>query len=275
MTILKTKYELRKWRQTKENSIGYVPTMGALHEGHLSLIKKSKLNNKNTIVSIFVNPTQFCAGEDFNKYPRNYEKDTKLCEENGVDALFIPNIDEMYSSLEDETVVSPPKHLSSVFEGAVRKGHFDGVLRVVIKLFNLIKPTNAYFGKKDAQQLIIIKKMIEDMFMDINIIGCDIIRDNNNLALSSRNVYLSKKEYELALKIPQSLDLVIQEIKNGQTQSNILENIAIKHLSGIDIDYCKVVDFNLRDISSIKINETIMLLAVKIGNTRLIDNIWI
>lgn len=275
MIILKTKDDLKQWRKQAKGSIGYIPTMGALHEGHLSLIRQSKLNNTFTIVSIFVNPTQFGANEDFDRYPRDYENDINLCKKCEVNALFMPDTNEMYSSLENETTLSPPKHLCNVFEGAIRPNHFDGVLRIVIKFFNLIKPTNAYFGKKDAQQLIIVKKMVEDILIDINIIGCDIVRDNNNLALSSRNIYLNKKEYKLALKIPQSLNLVMKEIKNGQIQSKILENIAINHLNGINIDYCKIVDFNLESIQKIKANNTIFLLAVKIGNTRLIDNMWL
>lgn len=275
MIVLKSKYDLRQWRQKQVDSIGYVPTMGALHEGHLSLVKKAKLNNKITAVSIFVNPTQFSAGEDFDKYPRNYENDIDLCKKCGVDLVFIPDTNEMYESLHNETKITPPKELSSVFEGAIRIEHFDGVLRIVTKFFNLIKPTNVYFGKKDAQQLIIIKKMLKDTFLDINLIECETIRDINNLALSSRNVYLSKEQYQIALKIPQSLKIVMQAIDNGEVESSVLENLARKHLEGIKIDYCNIVDFNLKRITNIKPNETIMLLAVKIGNVRLLDNLWI
>ncbi|RDU62886.1 pantoate--beta-alanine ligase [Helicobacter sp. MIT 14-3879] len=273
MIILRSIKELKQWRESQDNNIGFTPTMGALHNGHLSLIEQSKKHNNKSIVSIFVNPTQFSINEDLNKYPRNEEKDIELCKNAGVDAIFIPSVNEMYPH-SDETNLIPPINLANVFEGSIRNGHFSGVLRIIIKLFHLIKPNNAYFGKKDAQQLLIIKKMVNDLFLDINIIGCPIIRDCNNLALSSRNTYLDSASYNLALKIPQSINLVKEAIKKGEVESNVLENIIKKNLLDFDVDYCNVVNYNLEPIQKIQKDSSLLLLAVRINNVRLLDNIW-
>lgn len=274
MKILKTRNELIQWRKEEKDLIGYVPTMGALHAGHLSLIKKSISENNKTIVSIFVNPTQFEVNEDFNKYPRNIENDINLCNECKVDAVFIPSIEEMYHN-KNETIITPPKHLNNVFEGAIRPNHFSGVLIIIMKFFSLIKPNNAYFGKKDAQQLLIIKKMVNDLFLDINIIGCPIVRDSNNLALSSRNIYLSKENYNKALKIPQTINLITNAIKNGEIESNKLENLALNNLNNFEVNYCKVVNFDLKNVKYIKSKNTLIIISVKIDNVRLLDNVWI
>lgn len=287
MEILRTKNDLRLWRKTivKHKRLGFVPTMGALHDGHLSLINASKRDNEKTIVSIFINPTQFGVNEDFDKYPRNEHEDIELCKKNGVDALFLPNISEMYES-SNEVDIIPPKNLATTFEGGLRSGHFNGVLRIVLKLFNLIRPNNAYFGQKDAQQLIIIKKMVSDLFLPINIVSCPIIRDSNALALSSRNTYLKADSYKNALKIPRAINAVRMAYENGESDSKILENIAIKHLEPLKIDYCKIVDFNLKAQKKVQENVTLMLIAVrvttankqsdngKLNEVRLLDNIW-
>ena len=285
MEVLRTKNDLRLWRRevVKHQRLGFVPTMGALHDGHISLIRASKKDNEKTLISIFVNPTQFGANEDFDKYPRNEALDFAICEENGVDAVFAPNIAEMYAK--DETIITPPNALANAFEGALRSGHFNGVLRVVLKFFNLIRPSNAYFGQKDAQQLLIIKKMVSDLFLPINIVPCPIMRDSNGLALSSRNVYLNAESYQNALHIPNAINAVRKAYEGGEVDCKILENIALSHLESLKIDYCKIVDFNLKARKKVRQNATLMLVAVRVkipsahrigesSEVRLLDNFW-
>ena len=292
MEILRTKNDLRLWRKSVGHKrLGFAPTMGALHDGHLSLFRASKHDNEKTIASIFVNPTQFGVNEDFDKYPRNESRDLELCEKNGVDAVFLPHISEMYES-GNETNIIPPKNLANAFEGGLRSGHFNGVLRVVMKFFNLIRPNCAYFGQKDAQQLLIIKKMVSDLFMPINIVPCEIVRDKNGLALSSRNAYLKADSYQNALKIPRAINAVQVAYEKGECDSKVLENIVLSHIDGLTIDYCKIVDFNLKAQKKVRPNATLMLLAVRVATmdsrdsqdlqgddgkmreVRLLDNIW-
>lgn len=287
MEILRTKNDLRLWRKevVKHQRLGFAPTMGALHDGHLSLIRASKRDNEKTLISIFVNPAQFGVNEDFDKYPRNEQSDIELCNKSGVDAVFLPSIAEMYES-GSETNIIPPKNLATSFEGGLRSGHFNGVLRVVLKFFNLIRPNNAYFGQKDAQQLLIIKKMVSDLFLPINIVPCLTQRDSNGLALSSRNAYLKENSYQNALKIPNAINAVKEAYDKGEVDAKILENIALRHLEPLKIDYCKIVDFNLKAQKKVRENATLMLVAVrvavgnqqsdngKLNEVRLLDNIW-
>lgn len=276
MQIIKTIEELQIFKNNNfGKSIGFIPTMGALHLGHLSLIDNAISNNDVVIVSIFVNPTQFGANEDFDIYPRMEEKDIELCRSISVDAIFMPSVDTLYpSGIDDEVILLPPNKMASVFEGAIRENHFSGVLRVVLKLFNLINPTNAYFGKKDAQQLLIIKKMVNDLFINTNIIPCDIIRDKNNLALSSRNTYLDHASYEMALKIPNAIQAAISLVMANVLESKQIENAAMECLSGLEIDYCNVVDFNLEKIDQVKKDSSLLIIAARVGKVRLIDNYW-
>lgn len=276
MQIIKNIDELKEFKKNNKNkSIGFVPTMGALHLGHLSLIKNAVSNNDIAIVSIFVNPTQFGANEDFDIYPRTYQKDIELCKNAGVSAIFMPEIDTLYpNGLDDEVVLIPPVSMAKVFEGAIRENHFGGVLRVVLKLFNLISPTNAYFGKKDAQQLLIIKKMVSDLFLDINIIPCDIVRDKNNLALSSRNVYLDSASYEMALNLPNAINKAMSLVLANTLESKIIENAAMACLAGLEVDYCNVVDYNLKKIQEIQKRNSLLIIAVRVDKVRLIDNCW-
>ena len=276
MQIIKTIEELQIFKNNNfGKSIGFIPTMGALHLGHLSLIDNAISNNDVVIVSIFVNPTQFGANEDFDIYPRMEEKDIELCRSISVDAIFMPSVDTLYpSGIDDEVILLPPNKMASVFEGTIRENHFSGVLRVVLKLFNLINPTNAYFGKKDAQQLLIIKKMVNDLFINTNIIPCDIIRDKNNLALSSRNTYLDHASYEMALKIPNAIQAAISLVMVNVLESKQIENAAMECLSGLEIDYCNVVDFNLEKIDQVKKDSSLLIIAARVGKVRLIDNCW-
>ncbi|MGL2675248.1 pantoate--beta-alanine ligase, partial [Helicobacter pylori] len=205
MRVLETIAALREYRKSLKESVGFVPTMGALHKGHQSLTERSLKENSHTIVSVFVNPTQFGANEDFNAYPRPLEKDLALCEGLGVNAVFLPKMSEMYPyEIEQRLKLYAPTFLSHSLEGAMREGHFDGVVQVVLKLFHLVNPTRAYFGKKDAQQLLIIQHLVQDLLLDIEIAPCEIVRDSDNLALSSRNVYLNATQRKQALAIPKA-----------------------------------------------------------------------
>lgn len=273
MKILKTITELKEYRKNLTCNIGFVPTMGALHQGHISLIKKSVDENDKTIVSIFVNPTQFLEGEDFEKYPKRYDADTKICELAGVDALFMPDIKEMYERV--EPTVLAPSSVSYILEGYQRPKHFDGVLRVVLKLFNLTKPTKAYFGKKDAQQLYLIQNMVKTLFLDVEIIPCEIVREENGLALSSRNVYLSDDEKTKALKISKSLKIASKEIMRGSLHVEIIKEKMKEVLKELHVEYIEIVNRDFKSIKKIELKNSIILVAAKVGQTRLIDNIWI
>jgi pantoate--beta-alanine ligase len=272
MKILTSPKEAIEFRKKLKGSIGFVPTMGALHEGHLSLIKKAREENDFVIVSIFVNPTQFLPGEDFEKYPRKLEADFEICKRAGVDAVFTPTAKNMYS--EDEILIKAPKVKGYILEGFFRPGHFDGVLQVVNKLFNIIRPTRAYFGKKDAQQLYLIKQMVKNFFFDIEIIEGETIREKDGLALSSRNVYLSQEERKRALSISKALKLGAKLSTKIKDTKKLKEEI--KKVLDVDkLDYIAFVDRDFNYIEKVIPNNTIILIAAYVGNTRLIDNIWI
>ncbi|MDR2904542.1 MAG: pantoate--beta-alanine ligase [Helicobacteraceae bacterium] len=273
MIVARTIAEFLSARAALTGSVGFTPTMGALHQGHLSLIARSRAENDRAIVSVFVNPAQFAAGEDYEKYPRKEAADIVICEAAGVDILFMPEAAEIYG--EDEPRVIAPPFLSNVYEGAIRKGHFDGVLTIVLKLFSLVRPTKAYFGKKDAQQLIIIQKMARDFYINLEIAPCETIRENNALAMSSRNAYLSESERIDALKISRSLYEASKLIVKGVYNAEIIIDEMRKILDPLAVDYVAIVDRNLRELKVIEIDNTIILIAAKAGNTRLIDNLWI
>ncbi len=275
MQIVKDAQELKKLRATLKGSVGFVPTMGALHDGHISLIKKARKENDYVIVSIFVNPTQFLEGEDLDKYPRRDEADKLICQKAGVDIVFMPTIDSIYNK--DELLISAPKIRGFILEGAKRPGHFDGVLQVVMKLFNITNPTNAYFGKKDAQQLALITQMAKDYFLDVNIVPCDIVRDNKGLALSSRNVYLSEDEKQRALSLSASLKLASDMIAKGELDTTKIEKAMQELLlKSVDkLDYVAIVDREFNRLEKVEIGNTILLVAAFVGTTRLIDNIWV
>jgi pantoate--beta-alanine ligase len=272
MKILNSPKEASEFRKTLKGSVGFVPTMGALHEGHLSLIKKAKEENDYVIVSIFVNPTQFLPGEDFNKYPRRLEADFEICKRAGVDAVFTPTPENMYNN--DEILIKAPKIKGYILEGFFRPGHFDGVLQVVNKLFNIIKPTRAYFGKKDAQQLYLIKQMVNNFFFDIEIKEGETVREKDGLALSSRNIYLSEEERKRALSISRALKRAAKISINVKDTKKIKEEM-LKILDVDKLDYIAFVDRDFNYIDKIIPNNTIILIAAHIGDTRLIDNIWL
>lgn len=273
MKIFYAPIEFIRYRKKLKGSLGFVATMGALHSGHISLIKRSLSENKNTAVSIFVNPTQFLEGEDFTKYPKKIEADIEICKLAGIDALFLPNIQNIYA--QEELKIKAPVIKSFIIEGFDRPGHFDGVLQIVLKLLNIIKPKRAYFGKKDAQQLYLIEKMVKDLFLDVKIVPCEIVRESDGLALSSRNIYLSPKEREKALCISKSLKRASKTIMSGKYESDTVKKEMQKILKDTKIEYIEIVDRDFKKIKSAQIGNSIILVAGKVGNTRLIDNIWI
>jgi pantoate--beta-alanine ligase len=265
----------RQWKARGE-SIGFVPTMGALHEGHASLIKQSVRQNDRTVVSIFVNPLQFGPQEDYARYPRTFKDDKRLCEKHGVDAIFFPSTNEYYPSGFD-TYVEVQK-LSRPLCGKSRPGHFKGVTTVVTKLFNSVLPDKAYFGQKDFQQAVIIRKMVHDLNFPITIRICPIIREHDGLALSSRNRYLSPEERRRALSLSLALYAAREAYRSGIRKSKILEEKVVKILKKsiitLDkIDYVKVVDAKTLEWHETLTQPAILAVAVKIGRTRLIDNI--
>jgi len=231
-------------RLSPQGSVGLVPTMGAFHEGHLSLFRAARAENDTVVVSLFVNPAQFGPGEDLDRYPRDEERDARLAEHEGVDVLFVPSADEIY----------PPgfqtwievEQLGGLLEGEHRPGHLRGVATVCLKLFNLVRPDRAYFGQKDAQQAAVIKRMVADLAIPVEIRVCPTVRDEDGLALSSRNVYLSPEERAQALALPRAL----------QARDRSL-------LNGIEVDYFEEADFEPRVLAA----------AVRVGGTRLIDNV--
>lgn len=267
--------ELKKQHKT----IGFVPTMGALHSGHLSLVEKAKSENDIVVVSIFVNPTQFGPNEDFTKYPRNLEKDKNLLDKVKTDILFFPEVEDIYPKDNSIKRLTADKYLAGIACGKSRPGHFDGVVTVVARLFDIVKPNRAYFGLKDYQQFLIIKKMAADLKYPIEIIGCPLIREADGLALSSRNSYLSPQERKDALVLYLSLQEAKKLILDGEKDLNKIINTIInriKKVTSAKIDYMEILDRNnLQPLKAIKLNQGIILLAVYIGNTRLIDNIFI
>ena len=255
--------------------IGFVPTMGYLHEGHLSLIRCSKKENDITVVSIFVNPIQFGANEDFGRYPRDFERDKSLCEKENVDYIFYPSYEEMYPD-GFQTYVEVAE-LSKGLCGDFRPGHFKGVATVVAKLFNIVCPDNVYFGKKDFQQLKVIQRMVKDLNFPVNVVGCPVVREPDGLAMSSRNKYLSDEERKSALYISKALFEAKRMFEDGITDPNLIKERVrqiisqAKHLK--EIQYVEIVDSNtLKPVDKVKKSD-VLAVAVYIGNTRLIDNI--
>ncbi len=254
-------------------SIGFVPTMGYLHEGHKSLMEAARANNDKVVVSIFVNPMQFAPTEDLESYPRDLQKDSQLCESVGVDLIFHPEPEEMYPDGFCSYV--DMNGLTTELCGKSRPIHFRGVQTVVLKLFNIVKPDRAYFGQKDAQQLAVIKRMVKDLSVDTEIVGCPIIRESDGLAKSSRNTYLNFEERKASLILSRSLKLGRELIESGETGSKaiikaISDSINTEPLA--KIDYVDVVDFDT--ITPVeKIGKSVLVaIAVYIGKTRLIDN---
>ncbi|GHV05957.1 pantothenate synthetase [Campylobacterota bacterium] len=275
MIISRTIASLNEARSSVEGTkkVGFVATMGALHSGHLSLIAQAKKECDFVVVSVFVNPTQFHAGEDFDRYPRKEEADIVLCRAAGVDLLFLPTADELYK--DDEPRVLAPAIAAHILEGAVREGHFDGVLTIVLKLLLLIAPQKAYFGKKDAQQIVLISKMVKSFFLSVEIVPCETMRESSGLALSSRNAYLLVSEKIEAEKLSKSLFEASKLVKQNQTNSMAIIEAIGKVLEPLTVDYIAVVDRKLNPRETIAKDDTIVLIAARVGAVRLIDNMWI
>lgn len=271
-TIREVREVVKAWKQAG-SQVGFVPTMGYLHEGHQSLMNAAKSENDKVVVSIFVNPMQFGPTEDLASYPRDIEKDRLLCEESGVDLIFHPDADEMYSR--DFCSFVDMTGLTEELCGRSRPVHFRGVCTVVSKLFNIVQPDSAYFGQKDAQQLAVIRRMVRDLNIDVQIIGCPIIRESDGLAKSSRNSYLSEEERQAALCLYQGILLGQQLISAGEKDSqNVIQQITalIEQEPLAKIDYISIVDADaLVPVTQIE-RSVLCAMAVYIGKTRLIDN---
>jgi pantoate--beta-alanine ligase len=276
ITKIKDMQNISDMFRARNKMIGFVPTMGALHEGHASLIKKAVDENDIIVVSIFVNPIQFCPGEDYNSYPRNFEKDKILCKKLNVDIIFYPDVKEMYPE-ELLTTVNVDK-ITQRLCGAFRPGHFRGVTTVVIKLFNAVKPHTAYFGQKDYQQAIVIKKMVRDLNFDVKIVVLPTVREHDGLALSSRNLYLTSEERQqasLIFKMLQTAQMLLD--KGEQDVRHIISCMKeiIKDASLIKPEYIEISHpETLQPLDKIKEEKVLVAVAVKVGDkARLIDNI--
>ncbi len=271
-TVKEVREQVKAWR--KEGlSVGLVPTMGYLHEGHASLIKKAVEDNDRVVTSIFVNPTQFAPTEDLEAYPRDMEKDSKLCETLGVDLIFHPEPEEMYAP--DFCTWVDMDVLSKTLCGKSRPIHFRGVCTVVSKLFHIVTPDRAYFGQKDAQQLAIIRRMVRDLNMDIEIVGCPIVREEDGLAKSSRNTYLNEEERKAALILSQSIFLGQKMVQEGETDTAKIKAAMVEKIQSeplARIDYVEIVDgLSMQPVDTVQ-SPTLAAIAVYIGKTRLIDN---
>lgn len=276
MIVAKTIEEYKKIRKNLKGSVGFVPTMGYLHEGHLSLVRKSKEENDFTVTSIYVNPTQFGPHEDFNKYPRDLERDLKLLQNVNNDIVFLPDNKEMYP--DNFSTWVNVENLTDVLEGKARPGHFKGVTTIVTKLFNIVEPHRAYFGQKDAQQALVIKKMVKDLNMNLEIVIMPTVREKDGLAMSSRNIYLNNEERKAAPVLYKALKLAkklhSENINDAEFIKDKMEQL-IKTEPLAKIDYISIADTeSLQELSKID-NKALVSLAVKFGNTRLIDNIII
>lgn len=277
-TIKEVREQIKEWKKAGL-TIGLVPTMGALHNGHLSLIKKAVEKCDKVVVSVFVNPIQFCPGEDLDKYPRTLEADQKLCESNGVNIVFAPTPSEMYGDCQMRTndfltYVIPPFFYVNKLCGKSRVGHFDGVCTVVNKLFNIVQPDFAFFGQKDAQQLIIIKKMVKDLNIPVEIIPCPIVREESGLALSSRNKYLSEEDKIQALALSKILNNIKNCYKKGITDVEALKETAYQFLNDHhDLEYLEFMNEENLDEMTTADDHTRVFIACKVGGVRLIDNI--
>ncbi|MGJ8427830.1 pantoate--beta-alanine ligase [Staphylococcus haemolyticus] len=275
--VIQTVSEMQQITQELKSTgktIGFVPTMGALHEGHLSMMRRSVEENDITVISVFVNPLQFGPNEDFDAYPRQIDQDVALVEAINVDYVFHPAVEEMYPN--ELSVTLKVGRLAEVLEGAQRPGHFDGVVTVVNKLFNIVSPNKAYFGKKDAQQLAIVEKMVEDLNHPIQIVGIDIVREEDGLARSSRNVYLTDDERQEAVHLSKSLEIAQTLYKQGERRSHIIvgeiKTYLSEHTSG-HIDEVAIYSYPDLEVATEIQGQIFISLAVKFSKARLIDNI--
>jgi len=274
MKVVEKIDDLRSLRLKLTEPIGFVPTMGYLHEGHLALVRRARAENPSVVASIFVNPTQFGPQEDFNKYPRDTECDLALLQKEKTDIVFMPSPAEMYPPRFNSWV--EVDKLTERLEGACRPGHFRGVTTVVAKLFNIVQPTRAYFGQKDAQQAAVIKKMVADLNMNLEVVTLPTVREADGLAMSSRNTYLNPQERQAALVLYQALSLAQKLWSQGEKDAQHMRRemtALIQQQPLANIDYVSVADAEtLDELDTVK-SPAVVSLAVKIGRTRLIDNV--
>lgn len=274
MQIFTTICDIQAYLQKQNGKIGFLPTMGALHAGHLSLVKSSQEKCDLTVVSIFVNPTQFAPHEDLEKYPRPIEKDKALLEKEKVDVLFLPKIEEIYPQ-GTKSNLPPLPDFTQVLEGATRPTHFQGVAQVVKRLFEIVKPTDVFFGQKDFQQTLVIKWLIDSFFPLIKMTVCTIVREKSGLALSSRNQYLNATEKKQALLLKHTLALAKELMKKGEKKVEQIEQAMLKNFHKkpfADLDYAVIRDQRNLSQQDCMDENSIALIACKIGKTRLIDN---
>ena len=274
MQVATTVDGMRRLRSQAVGSVGFVPTMGYLHEGHLSLIRRARAENDVVIASIFVNPTQFGPTEDFEKYPRDPQRDLSLLQQERTDIVFMPSPVEMYpEGFATYIDVGGP---TEVLEGAHRPGHFRGVATVVLKLFNIVQPTRAYFGQKDAQQLVVIRKMVDDLKLNVEVVPCPTVRETGGLAMSSRNVFLSPDERRAALILFRALSLAERLCRAGERDANKLRDrlhLLMAREPLASVDYISVAHpETLQELETIEV-PALVSLAIRIGETRLIDNL--
>ena len=274
MKVVETIAEMRRIRLELDEPVGFVPTMGYLHDGHLALVKQARAENSSVVASIFVNPTQFGPQEDFESYPRDTQRDLAMLEKERTDIVFMPSVAEMYPTRFSSWV--EVGKITERLEGAARPTHFRGVTTVVAKLFNIVQPTKAYFGQKDAQQAIVIKKMVADLNMNLEVVACRTVREPDGLAMSSRNTYLSPEERRAAVVLHQALNLAQQLWSQGERDAEKLrqEIVAIIQKQPLaNIDYVSIADAEtLEELDEIK-PPALVSLAVKIGKPRLLDNV--
>jgi pantoate--beta-alanine ligase len=277
MKVIKTVEEMKEFireERKSDRTIGFVPTMGFLHEGHLTLIKKAKKQNDTVILSIFVNPTQFGPNEDFEKYPRDEQRDLTLAAKEGVDVVFLPSVDEMYPTFPTTKLTAIDR--TNVLCGKSRPGHFDGVVTVLSKLFHITMPDRAYFGLKDAQQVAVTKGLIEDYFFPIEIIGVETVREEDGLAKSSRNVYLTEKEREQAPHLYESLRKASTLVEQGERDKQKIRESILTHINEHtdgEVDYVELYCYpSLEEIAVLE-EKIIIAIAVKFSQARLIDNV--
>ena len=276
MKVARTIEVMRRLRYQLAEPVGFVPTMGYLHEGHLSLVRRAKIDNSSVVVSIFVNPTQFGPQDDLNRYPRDPERDLALLEKEKTDVVFMPSADEMYPPGFDGWV--EVGEITERLEGACRPGHFRGVTTVVAKLFNIVQPTRAYFGQKDAQQAIVITRMVADLDMNLEIVTLATVREPDGLAMSSRNTYLNPEERKAAVVLPQALELAHKLYAEGEIDAKVIRQKMtelIQQQPLADIDYTSIADTETLNELDMVSPPALVSLAVKIGKTRLIDNIML
>jgi len=274
MRVIEKIDEMKQLRQQLTESVGFVPTMGYFHDGHLALVKRARAENRWVIVSIFVNPTQFGPQEDFNAYPRDPQRDLALLEKEKADIVFMPSADEMYPAGFNSWV--EVKKVTERLEGASRPGHLTGVTTVVAKLFNIVQPTRAYFGQKDAQQVIVVKKMVADLNMNLEIVTVPTVREPDGLAMSSRNTYLNPQQRQAATVLYKSLNLAQQLWSQGEKDAQKIRQEMTQLIQKqplATIDYVSIADADTLDELDTVRPPALVSLAVRIGSTRLIDNI--